>query len=711
MIVAMGYLTYMGAAAGSPNSIDMIVAAELREGQARRRPVRLPGLPQDRRERQRRPRSAPDATSATSCEPGAIRRTLENPTAPMPSFRGPARGQEDRARRLPLLRSRATRAERGRAADGGPFRHAARRFGAGDVRPHRRRLRRHEHGHDGGAAPPLARARGRPGPRRARHARAGRGDGDGRPGDRARLARRRRRRLGLLRGHARAGAREGAGLHAGSRPTRWRCPYADDAFDAATVGFGARNFGDLPRGLREMVRVVQPGRARGDPRDHDAAEAAAVDVLLALVRSHRAAARAASTRRTRTCRARSSASRGRPRSPASLVAAGCRDVGWILTAGGIIAMHHGTVELMASAEAVAAVVEAGGAHVPGLMRDLEDAAGRARAVARARRSASTRARRSPPAASGCGRCWCSSPPGRTRPGATRRCARRSRSSSCTRRRWSTTTCSTPPCCGAGGRRSSPSRGPVDRHGDRRPAVLARVRRARGRRVGRAGAGALGRLVRAGPGRAAAARGRVEPRRRRASATCGAAISRPRGCSARRASWARWPAAATSRCWASSASGSGSRSSCSTTCSTSRGPAERTGKHRGTDLLDGTVTLPLILARERDPELGRARPARGADAGAGRGRVRRDRRDGRAGGRARGGAGDGRRREGRSAVPAGAVQQAALELVADGWPCVRHPARYAVRPRSLRAGSRWRPARRRSARPRPPCSPARGGAGP
>ena len=33
-----------------------------------------------------------------------------------------------------------------------------------------------------------------------------------------------------------------------------------------------------------------------------------------------------------------------------------------------------------------------------------------------------------------------------------------------------------------------------------------------------------------------------------------------------------------------------------------GPAERTGKHRGTDLLDGTVTLPLILARARDPAL-------------------------------------------------------------------------------------------------------------
>jgi len=33
-----------------------------------------------------------------------------------------------------------------------------------------------------------------------------------------------------------------------------------------------------------------------------------------------------------------------------------------------------------------------------------------------------------------------------------------------------------------------------------------------------------------------------------------------------------------------------------------GPVERTGKARGTDLLDGTVTLPLILARGLDPSL-------------------------------------------------------------------------------------------------------------
>lgn len=33
-----------------------------------------------------------------------------------------------------------------------------------------------------------------------------------------------------------------------------------------------------------------------------------------------------------------------------------------------------------------------------------------------------------------------------------------------------------------------------------------------------------------------------------------------------------------------------------------GPAERTGKPRGADLLDGTVTLPLVIARSRDDEL-------------------------------------------------------------------------------------------------------------
>jgi geranylgeranyl pyrophosphate synthase len=44
-----------------------------------------------------------------------------------------------------------------------------------------------------------------------------------------------------------------------------------------------------------------------------------------------------------------------------------------------------------------------------------------------------------------------------------------------------------------------------------------------------------------------------------------------------------------------------------------GPASRTGKHRGTDLRDGTVTLPFILARERDPELAALDPRTVRDA--------------------------------------------------------------------------------------------------
>ena len=45
-----------------------------------------------------------------------------------------------------------------------------------------------------------------------------------------------------------------------------------------------------------------------------------------------------------------------------------------------------------------------------------------------------------------------------------------------------------------------------------------------------------------------------------------------------------------------------------------GPPERTGKARGTDLLDGTVTLPLIVAAGRDPAIAAA-DLRGLDAGA------------------------------------------------------------------------------------------------
>jgi demethylmenaquinone methyltransferase / 2-methoxy-6-polyprenyl-1,4-benzoquinol methylase len=57
---------------------------------------------------------------------------------------------------------------------------------------------------------------------------------------------------------ARAGSPDAVSLH-----FEWgdalQLPYADDSFDAATVGFAVRNFSDLARGLAEMARVVKPG--------------------------------------------------------------------------------------------------------------------------------------------------------------------------------------------------------------------------------------------------------------------------------------------------------------------------------------------------------------------------------------------------------------------------------------------------------------------
>jgi demethylmenaquinone methyltransferase / 2-methoxy-6-polyprenyl-1,4-benzoquinol methylase len=122
-------------------------------------------------------------------------------------------------------------------------------------------------------------------------------------------------------------------------------PYDDGSFDAATVGFGVRNFSDLRRGLAELARVVRPGgrvvvlemtiperpplswffgvwfdrvvprlgRLAGDPD--------AYSYLPSSVR--------------RFPDARSLA--------AELAALGLVEVRWLLTAGGIIAIHAGTV--------------------------------------------------------------------------------------------------------------------------------------------------------------------------------------------------------------------------------------------------------------------------------------------------------------------------------------------------------------------------------
>jgi demethylmenaquinone methyltransferase/2-methoxy-6-polyprenyl-1,4-benzoquinol methylase len=61
---------------------------------------------------------------------------------------------------------------------------------------------------------------------------------------------------------ARAGKVGGAG-HGAAVRFEWGdalgLPYADGSFDAVTCGFGVRNFSERSRGLQELARVVRPG--------------------------------------------------------------------------------------------------------------------------------------------------------------------------------------------------------------------------------------------------------------------------------------------------------------------------------------------------------------------------------------------------------------------------------------------------------------------
>ena len=210
VIFAMGYLTYMGAVAGSPNSIDMAVSADLEKGKL---VVAQSGcLACHKIGENGNDGPGPHLTDiGDKLEQGRDPAHAGQPDRSDALLPQPARGEEGGDRRLPrVAQGRGRRREPAGAAHGRRYRHTARRLGAGDVRPHRRCLRRHEHGHDGGAAPPLALARGRSRARRPGHAGAGRRHRHGRSRDRARFARRRRRRLGLLGGHARPRPHEGA---------------------------------------------------------------------------------------------------------------------------------------------------------------------------------------------------------------------------------------------------------------------------------------------------------------------------------------------------------------------------------------------------------------------------------------------------------------------------------------------------------------------
>ena len=86
-IVAMGYLTYLGAAAGSPNQIDMEVAEKYEAGKL---VVAQSGcLACHKIGHNGNDGPGPELTDIGNKLPkAAILRTLENPTAPMPSFAG-----------------------------------------------------------------------------------------------------------------------------------------------------------------------------------------------------------------------------------------------------------------------------------------------------------------------------------------------------------------------------------------------------------------------------------------------------------------------------------------------------------------------------------------------------------------------------------------------------------------------------------------------
>src|SRR5690348_2312618 len=119
-------------------------------------------------------------------------------------------------------------------------------------------------------------------------------------------------------------------------------PYESNRFAAATVGFGARNFSDLPLGISEMTRVVKPGGRVvileiTTPQKPPLSTFFSVwfDRIVPLMGRFDDAYTylPASVKRFP----------GPEALAGELVAAGCKDVGWILTAGGIIAIHHGTV--------------------------------------------------------------------------------------------------------------------------------------------------------------------------------------------------------------------------------------------------------------------------------------------------------------------------------------------------------------------------------
>ena len=299
-IVAMAYLTYLGATGGSPTEIEMEVAPQLRGRQGGRRRRRLPRLPQDRRERQQRPRPGTDphrrADAAGGDHPLGRNRARHHALLPRP-----AAEEAQRAGRLPLLARLADGPVR-RWLDTAP---AAPRDSAQFAGQVNRMFDRVAARYDVLNSVMTAGLHHRWRERAADRAELAPGDsaldvccgtGDLALELAARVAPGRPRgRLRLLRADARPRPREGRApaappASASSGPTR------SAALRRRPL---RRRHGRLrrpqprrprPRPARDGAGA-EPGRPAGDPRDHPADPAAALDLLLALVRPHRAAAR------------------------------------------------------------------------------------------------------------------------------------------------------------------------------------------------------------------------------------------------------------------------------------------------------------------------------------------------------------------------------------------------------------------------------------
>jgi demethylmenaquinone methyltransferase/2-methoxy-6-polyprenyl-1,4-benzoquinol methylase len=139
-------------------------------------------------------------------------------------------------------------------------------------------------------------------------------------------------------------------------------PYAEGCFDAATVGFGVRNFEDLARGLAEMVRVVRPGgrvvvlemtTPTRAPLSHfyrlwfDAIVPVLGSLAGRLVERSPGARVPAGASTIAEAYSYLPSSVKRFPGPAALAAemerAGLSEITYLLTAGGIVAIHAGTV--------------------------------------------------------------------------------------------------------------------------------------------------------------------------------------------------------------------------------------------------------------------------------------------------------------------------------------------------------------------------------